>query len=127
MPQAIRAVLIDPYAENEADRVRDIVIDGPDRLKDYYNLIGHDCSLVEATYPAAVGGECVYVDEEGLWQQYAGFQFRSHPQPLMGRAIIIGTNDRGDTVSTNWTAEEVRPNIIGWAMDFDRLEREMQS
>jgi len=127
MPQAIKAVLIDPYAENAADRVRDIVIDGPDRLEDYYAAIGHGCSMIEAVYPDAIGGECLYVDEEGLWQQYAGFKLAAFPHPLMGRGIIVGTNENGDTVSTTWKAEEVRPNIAGWLMDFERLAQEQQS
>lgn len=123
---SIRAILIDPYAETDAERVREVQIEG-ERLKAYYDLIGHDCTMVEAIYPEAIGGECLYVDEEGLWQQYAGFKMHGHHGPLMGRGIIVGTNMGGDTISTVIPLDTVRGAVRGWLMDLNRLAQERQS
>ncbi len=102
---AIKVVIIDPYKLE----CRDAIIE--DSLESYYAEIG--CRLIEPAYPDALGGECVYVDEEGLFEQSCGFQLMAH-HPLMGRGIVVGTDSQGRSVSTTWRADEVRANIIGW-------------
>lgn len=108
----IRVVIIDPYAQTVENKIIE------DSLDAYYEAIGEGCSLVEAIYPQALGGECMYVDEEGLFQQKAGFYLRGWGPntPLMGRAIILGTDDMGSSVSTTWDADEVLANVTGWAV-----------
>jgi hypothetical protein len=123
--EMIRAVLIDPYAETASERVRVVSIGG-DHLKAYYDLIGHGCNLVEAVYPDALQGECIYVDEEGLWQQYAGFRIQGHHQALMGRGIVVGTDDEGNTISSLWNAHSLQARVAHWLMDFDRLAEDIQ-
>lgn len=105
---AIKVVIIDPYKRE----CRDAIIE--DSLESYYAEIGGGCRLIEPAYADALGGECVYVDEEGLFQQSCGFQLAAHHSPLMGRGIVIGTDGQGSSVSTTWTADEVLANIAGW-------------
>jgi hypothetical protein len=124
--KAIRAILIDPYAFGN-DRVRDVPILGTDRLPEYYRLIGCNCTTITAIYPPALEGDCLYLDDDGLWNQYAGFEINSHPEPLMGRAIVVGTDDRGGTISTGWNTHALRARISRWFLSMDRIAEELQN
>lgn len=115
----IKVVVIDPYTQT----CKDVMMERG--LQAIYDTIGHGCDMFEPAYPAALGGEEVYVDEESLWRQKAGFQLRGHHQPLLGRGIVIGSpDDEGNAVSTTWTADEVLANIEHWVFLVPKEELE---
>lgn len=64
--------------------------------------------------------ETVYIDDEGLLNSKKDgpfFSIASHPQPLAGKGLVIGVNERGDTVSTKLT-----PEFITELVDFPRVK-----
>jgi hypothetical protein len=77
--------------------VEDVEIGG---LKDYYEAIGNDCSLIETGY-ILEGGDTVFVDEEGLFHEnIGGFVLFDESYKavaiLHGNGIVIGMDDEGN-------------------------------
>lgn len=107
----IKVVVIDPYTQT----VYETRIDRGS-LGAIYGTIGEGCTTFEAVYPACLGGDCMFVDEEGkLGRQTAGFKMRNFEgDVLMGRAIILGTDEEGNSVSTCWNDYEIREFVTGW-------------
>lgn len=107
----IKVVVIDPYTQT----VYETRIDRGS-LNAIYDTIGEGCDMFEAVYPMCLGGDCMFVDEEGkLGRQTAGFKMRPFEgDVLMGRAIILGTDEDGNSASTIWTDYEIQEFVTGW-------------
>ncbi len=73
-----------------------------------------------------MGGEDVYLDEEGKFGgQTAGFMLRTFEHDmLMGRALVIGTDEGGNSISTHWQPEEVE-EFVTW-LDTDAVNKLME-
>lgn len=86
--------------------------------KDIYKFCGFD---LFTTVQMDANGNTLYVDDEGLLNGTSvGFVIKGYPQPLMGSAIILGTNLRtGDSKDTDLTAEQVRKMVSFFDAGFD--------
>ena len=59
--------------------------------------------------------DTLYVDDEGLLRkENYGFEFtydNGHTQPLMGKALVLGTDAEGESVAVKSTLEEVASKV----------------
>jgi len=86
------AYLIDPAAF----AITPIDINPHNILSDLYTYIG--CSTVDAT--SMDNGDTLYVDDEGLLKPQVHFIIvDGYPQPLAGKAVLLGSTPNGN--STN--------------------------
>lgn len=122
----IRAILIDPYAGRLADTVREIQLDPAKGLAAYYEAIGNGCETFTCVYPKALKGECIYVDDNGLWTQTCGFRIQGL-DPIMGRGIVVGTDDNGNTVSSKWNAHALLARIEGFVRNMSMIDENVRS
>lgn len=86
--------------------------------KDIYKFCGFDlftCVQMDAK------GNTLYVDDEGLLNGTDfGFIIKGYAQPLMGNAIILGTNrNTGDSKDTSLTPDEVFKMVSFFDGGFD--------
>ena len=104
----IRAILIDPFTETVSQVT---LVDT--KLQTYYNLLG--CSLI--TMAGLADGVDMILDDEGLLKDphsQAYFKMGINSQPFAGKALIVGTDEEGNTVSLpeNITTEKVFERVI---------------
>lgn len=86
--------IIDPYVK----AVGIVELSRNHILQDMYRLIG--CSMVDAgRYPGLVGDDMLYFDEEALLKGVFTPMFRFGGYPLVGRALVIGTDCLGNEKS----------------------------
>lgn len=78
-------------------------------LKEVYDLIGEDCTLVEIA--ARVKNDVVFVDEEGLFNSKKGCFTFSGSQPFHGSAVICGGTPAGRRADVKLTVEDVRKRV----------------
>jgi hypothetical protein len=97
----IKAVLIDPYAEE----VRDVIYNG--NYKQIHEHILADCFDVVRLS----GYDDVYVDDEGLLKitpETKFFMLPDYPNPLAGRGLILGndmaTTGEGESIDCHYDA-----------------------
>ena len=104
----IRAILIDPFTETVSQVT---LVDT--KLQTYYNLLG--CDLI--TMAGLANGVDMILDDEGLLKDpktQAYFKMGIGSQPFAGKALVVGTDDEGNTVSLpeNVTTEKVFQRVI---------------
>jgi hypothetical protein len=104
----IRAILIDPFAET----VSQVTLDDT-KLQTLRGLI--DCEIITMT--SLANGVDMILDDEGLLKDsssQAYFKIGISSQPFAGKALIVGTNDEGETVSLpkNITTQKVFERVI---------------
>lgn len=104
----IKVILIDPFTETIS-----YVTLADTKLDTYYNLLG--CSLI--TIAGLADGVDMILDDEGLLKDsnsQAYFKMGISSQPFAGKALIVGTDDEGNTVSVpeNITTEKVFERVI---------------
>ena len=108
-----RAILIDPFTETVMDVT---MIDT--KLQTIKNLI--DCEIITV---AGIGTSNQYrgidliLDDEGLLkdsEHQAYFKYGIQSQPYAGKALMVATDDEGETVSLpeNITVEKVSEKVI---------------
>jgi hypothetical protein len=104
----IQVIVIDPFAKTVDKRWI------PNTLDAMQQLVG---GSIESVYAAALGGECLYCNENGKWDidPIHSFTLRTweHDQ-LHGTCIILGTYYEGDNASTGWSPEAVA-NFVTWS------------
>lgn len=87
----MKAYLIDPWAKTVSEVEVDRSIDA------IYAQIGVDCFCCVTI---SAGGDVLYVDDEGLFvEKQAFFSIITYPQPLAGKALCLGTDENGDSIS----------------------------
>ena len=105
----IQAIVIDPYAQEiRLQWVQSAT------LQDYYDAIGMDCSCFESTHrPFLKGEDMLYCDEEGLLRSLKrGFTTGNNIEyGIMGRALIVGTDDEGNTIAPTTLIGDLRGQI----------------
>jgi hypothetical protein len=101
---AFKTLLIDPFKQT----ITEVQYRGD--YKDIYDLIECD------TYDAArinKHGDSLFIDDEGLFkEQQAFFIHKDYPQPLAGKALLLGCRaSDGETIAPTETLEELTANI----------------
>lgn len=118
----IQVIVIDPVARTVDKRWI------PNKVEAMQELVG---GWIQAVYPEALGGECLYCNEDGkstidLTHSFTLRTFE-HDQ-IHGASIILGTDDEGNSASTAWSAEEIADFITwpdgssAWANRTDHTE-----
>lgn len=81
-----------------------------DRLEKYYHLL--DCSMIEHVRIDQGGGDFLVADEEGLLHDPKHFFIiGSYPQPIAGKALLVGGMNRKGRVpllTLEWLKQHVR-------------------
>lgn len=104
----MRAILVKPDQPETPIEVVDY--DGD--WKSIYALISYENHAV-VTYDAVYidSQHVMFVDDNGLITNPEHFViWKDYPQPLAGRALILGCDDDGDSVACSLTEEWVREN-----------------
>ena len=102
----MKAILINPYNNT----ILEVEHDG--NLKSIYKLL--DCSMIEA--PVHYDNNDTMYCNENAWLEVevdsilAGFMFPDYSYAILGKALIVGTDDEGNDV-------ECKSNIS----DFDNI------
>lgn len=73
--------------------------------------IGHWCNYFEC--PLILPNEdTLYVDDEGLFHPYCfGFCIDGLDTPVMGNGILLGCDDRGESIDVQTSLEELQARI----------------
>ena len=89
--------------------------------EDIAPAIGNKCEIFAA--PVTFENEdTIYVDDEGLFHPFqGGFMMKDWQTPIVGNAIVQGTNDEGESIEPLTTKEELESMII-W-LDEERCAR----
>jgi hypothetical protein len=104
----MNAILIDVQNEN----VRMVEINKDSVLKDWYRHIG--CSMVEVAHYFDNDHDSIMVDEEGLFSMDNDSKFFSvvgGHQPFIGNGLVVGVDNRGNSVDPCISVEEVRSKV----------------
>ena len=63
--------------------------------------------------------DTIYADDDGLFNDYkGGFMLEGWAYPIVGNAIVLGTNNRGSSIDAKSTIEELERAII-WVSEDD--------
>jgi hypothetical protein len=86
--------------------------------KDYhriYDEIGNGCTLFCCPVEFD-NSDALYSDDEGLLHENLEgcFMMEGWRIPLVGNAIILGTDEEGDSTDVASTVEEIKSKIIFW-------------
>jgi len=100
----MRAILIDPFTRT----IKEVDYNGD--YRQIYTFIGADCfDLVSHR----VGD--IYVDDEGLMkEETAFFHIQDYPQPLAGKALILGV-EVDDKVTNNTVPVSLISQLVTFA------------
>ena len=114
-----RAILIDPFTETVSQVT---LVDT--KLQTLRTLI--DCDIITMT--GLADGVDMILDDEGLLKDsssQAYFKIGINSQPFAGKALIVGTDDEGNTVSVpeNITTEKVFEKVIFFKPSEEYLEQ----
>lgn len=84
-----------------------------DSLHSYYQEIGNGCNTfcVPITFE---NQDSIYCDDNGLYaENIGGFIMKDWNYPIVGNAIVVGTNiQTGDSVDAKTSIEWLKENII---------------
>ena len=87
-----------------------------------------DCHTFSCVYPADFP-DTLYVDDEGLIHNGPKhfYQFDGVPQPLVGKSLVLGCDDQGETINAQSTLEDVtrRVRFITYARSSGPCQRNM--
>jgi hypothetical protein len=85
---------------------------GVGHYTDIYKHIGNDCSLFQVPIEFE-NLDSIYVDEEGLLKEvHGGFIMEGWSYPLIGNAVIQGSDDEGDSTDYKSDIEELRKKVV---------------
>jgi hypothetical protein len=99
----VKGILIDPFEQT----VTEVEIKDYD-YKKIYPLIGAD--MFQAVGLDEVNA--AFIDEEGLFKPIQKFfMIKDYPHPIANKALVLGSNEDGDTVSTTLNLNEVKDLI----------------
>ena len=108
----------------ETKMIEEIVLG--DSFKDIYPAIGNGCTCfcVPMHYP---NGDAMYADDESLLRPndiVGGFIMEGWEIPLIGNAIILGTDDEGNSVSCATRIEDIAEKLFFIDAETSRLYAE---
>lgn len=101
----MKAILIDPEAKTVSE------VDYSGDWKDINTIIGSrsfDCVRLDGDT-----NDGLFVDDEGLMAE-SGFVFQMNDvHPLVGKGLIIGCDDEGDSISTSLKVSDIKVSWYG--------------
>lgn len=100
----IKAIMIDPYEQTIE------VVDYSGDWKDIGGLLG--CELFTSVYIDHM--DTMFIDDEGIYvenQRY--FKIGDMPTPLAGKALVLGTDDEGDSTDCVSTVKDIQ-DMVEW-------------
>ena len=103
----MKAILID--VRNKTISL--VEVDNKRVLEDWYELMG--CQMVEVAHYFN-NHDSILVDEEGLLSLSGDTKFftiKGGHQPFAGNGLVVGVNNRGESVSPNISVEEVQKMV----------------
>lgn len=117
-----KAILIDPFTETVS---KVTLVDT--KLQTFRTLLG--CDII--TMAGLANGIDMILDDEGLLkdsESQAFFKIGIGSQPFAGKALVVATDDQGETVSLpeNITAEKVLERVIFFKPSEKYLEESKQ-
>ena len=117
-----RAILIDPFTETVSQ-----VTLADTKFQTLRNII--DCEIITMT--GLADGIDMILDDEGLLKDsnsQAYFKFGIGSQPFAGKALIVGTDEEGETVSLpeNITTEKIFERVIFFKPSKKYLEESLE-
>ena len=89
----MRTILIDPFTKMVSET------DCAEGLEPIHQLIKADCFT--CVYLQDKNNNAIFLDDEGLfvpWDKQEYFILRGYPNPLAGRAIILGADSEGESI-----------------------------
>ena len=95
----------------------------PKHFQSISKQIGNGCELFCCPY-SFPNGDSIYADDESLTRYQdikGGFMFPNWAYPIVGNAVILGTDDEGDSIDAITTADEISKMII-WRTEADAKE-----
>lgn len=110
----MRTILIDP----EAQTIEELDFEG--NYKDIQRIIGCSCFTTVSVGNARIvktPNDALFIDDEGLLNP-SGFVFQFYDAKLVGKGLIIGCNDEGESAPAGIDISEVRNNTQ-WLGEFN--------
>ena len=80
--------------------------------KEIYPIIGEKCTMFACPI-IFDNDDTMYVDDDGMFQGYKyGFMMRDWQYPILGNAVILGTDDEGDSVDAKSLIEDFKGELV---------------
>lgn len=109
MSKNLKAILIDTFARE----IKEVEYSGD--FTEIYKLLSHETMEVTTfTIVHLDEGDAIYVDDNGLLHNPlpdAWFKWDTYYQPLVGKALILGADDEGESRSAKISTDEVRRRV----------------
>lgn len=92
---------------------------------DIYTKIGNGCNCFCCPVDFE-NGDSLYSDDEGLLHEeiHGAYIFDDWDYPLVGNAIILGTDEEGESVDCKSTINEIRSRITFYDQSFAEAWKE---
>lgn len=101
----MKALLIDPFQKTITE------IEHDNSLEDIYR---HTRCDTFTTVMIDRHGGTLFVDDEGLLKPFdsqAFFKIDTYADPLAGYAMVVGTDDEGETVDVAYTIDQIKARV----------------
>jgi hypothetical protein len=98
---------------------------------DIYKILSyedHTVNFFDVVYLGDGGGDCIYVDDEGLApDQTYWFKVTGGHQPFGGKGYVLGTDEEGESISPKvitkeWLLKNITVAANNIELKFERLE-----
>lgn len=104
----MKGILIDPFTKT----VRAVEVNYKDE-----GILAIYKAIDAGTFDIVVFGDhndALYVDDDGLTKGHTHyFTIKNFPHPIAGKALLLGTDEAGDSQDVVMTEDAVR-SVIGW-------------
>ena len=101
----MKSFLIDPFNQ----KIEVAIYSGD--YKDISKIIEADSGLFDVVRLYA-NQDVAFVDDEGLYVEDQKFWIhKNYPTPLAGKALVLGTDDEGDSISPATSIEQLKDDI----------------
>lgn len=103
----MKGILIDPFTETISE------IEHSQDYKEIYRVLSHEAVKVDCFSVVSLSDtESLFVDDEGLLKDPKYFfMYDGYPQPLAGKGLILGLDQEGDSISTQFTVEDIKKKV----------------
>lgn len=98
----MRTILIDPATQT----VKELEFEG--NYKKIQETI--DCGCFDVVHIDGPNQEAIFIDDEGLLKG-SGFVFAFMGKPLVGKGLIMGCDDEGESIGTTLSVSSIYNNI----------------